>query len=318
MRGIWLEDQQLTMREDLPLPVLENDDVLIKLSLAGICSTDLEMVKGYYPFANILGHEFVGEVVSAPTGPDWIGQRVVGEISVYCGVCDACLSGTTGHCYHRRTLGIHDYPGVFAEYLKLPLKNLHRVPDNVTDDQAVFTELLAAALQIQQQVHVAPNMQVLVVGAGRLGVLIAQSLALTGCDLQVVVRRPEPAQLLSSFGIQTIYPDEVRSKTADLVVEVTGSPAGFELSRKALRPRGTLVLKSTFAGDVSLNLSSLVVDEINFVGSRCGPFKPALRLLADHKVDPLPLISARYSLQDGLTAFTHAAKPGVLKVLLYP
>jgi threonine dehydrogenase-like Zn-dependent dehydrogenase len=318
MRGIWLEDQKITQREDLPLPEVTQGEAMIKMRLAGICSTDLELVKGYYPFKGIPGHEFVGEVVDAPDNPGMVGKRVVGEISIYCGTCEACLNGRPSHCEKRRTLGIQDYPGVFADYLKLPVRNLHLVPDSVTDEQAVFTELLAAALEIQEQVHVSPGMRVLVVGAGRLGILIAQCLAATGCDLKVVVRREAPARLLSSFGIVSIYPESILAHKADVVVEVTGSPEGFALSRKAVRARGTLVLKSTFAGDVSLNLSSVVVDEITLVGSRCGPFKPALKMLTDRRVNPLPLISARYALEDGVKAFTHAGEPGVMKVLLYP
>jgi len=318
MRGIWLEDQKITQREDLPLPEVTQGEAMIKMRLAGICSTDLELVKGYYPFKGIPGHEFVGEVVDAPDNPGMVGKRVVGEISIYCGTCEACLNGRPSHCEKRRTLGIQDYPGVFADYLKLPVRNLHLVPDSVTDEQAVFTELLAAALEIQEQVHVSPGMRVLVVGAGRLGILIAQCLAATGCDLKVVVRREAPARLLSSFGIVSIYPESILAHKADVVVEVTGSPEGFALSRKAVRARGALVLKSTFAGDVSLNLSSVVVDEITLVGSRCGPFKPALKMLADRRVNPLPLISARYALEDGVKAFTHAGEPGVMKVLLYP
>ena len=169
MRGLWLENRQLAYREDLPLPQLEAGYALIRMNLAGVCSTDLEMQKGYYPFTNIPGHEFVGEVVDAPGNPTWVGKRVVGEISIYCGQCPTCLAGRTSHCEQRRTLGIMDYPGVFAEYLALPIVNLHRVPDAVSDEAAVFTELIAAALQIQQQVQVQPGMHVLVVGAGRLG-----------------------------------------------------------------------------------------------------------------------------------------------------
>jgi len=211
-----------------------------------------------------------------------------------------------------------NYPGVFAEYLSLPVMNLHLVPDLVSDEKAAFTELLAAALEIQQQVQVQPGMRVTVVGAGRLGLLIAMTLALTGCDLSVVVRRDAPALLLRNLGIRCIKENEVEPGRSDLVVEVTGSPAGFALSRKTVRPRGTLVLKSTFAGDLTLNMSSIVVDEVQLIGSRCGPFKPALRLLETGQVDPTPLIDSQYPLSRGLAAFERAAMPGVLKVLLHP
>lgn len=318
MRGIWLENQQVTLKDGLPLPEIAAGEALIRLRLAGICSTDLEMARGYYPYRGILGHEFVGEVVEAPGDPSLAGKRVVGEINITCGYCQACLSGRPTHCENRRTLGIHDYDGVFADFLKLPIRNLHLVPEALSDEQAVFTELLAAALEIQEQIQVKPGMRVLVVGAGRLGLLIAQTLKLTGCNLQVVARRQAPKELLDQFGIPWITPQDISAHMADLVVEVTGSAEGFALSRKAVRPRGTLLLKSTFAGDVSLNLSAIVVDEITLLGSRCGPFAPALRLLESGLVDPLPLVSARYPLAEGIAALEKAAEPGVLKVLLYP
>ena len=316
MKGLWLDKQQLSFRRDIPTQEPESGIALIKLRQGGICATDLEMIRGYYPFTGVPGHEFVGEVVSAPENEEWEGKRVVGEINLTCGVCAACLAGREHHCENRSALGIHQKDGVFAEFFTLPIRNLHAVPGSISDDQAVFTEPLAAALEIQQQIQVQPGMRVLVVGAGRLGMLIAQTLKLTGCDLGVVVRRPEPAQLLSEYGISSVFVDEVRKNQADLVVEVTGSPGGFELSRKAVRPMGTLVLKSTFAAQVTMDLSALVVDEVTLVGSRCGPFEPALRLLAAGLVDPLPLIDARFSLEDGTAAFEKAREHGVLKVLI--
>ena len=318
MRSIWLEDQKLSLRDDIPVPTVAEGDALIKMRLAGVCSTDLELIKGYYPYHDILGHEFVGEVVQAPGSEGLISKRVVGEISIYCGTCEACLRGRPSHCERRKTLGIHDHPGVFAEYLSLPVKNLHLVPDSVSDEEAVFTELLAAALEIKQQVQIKPDMKVLIVGAGRLGMLIAQTLALTGCQLKVVVRREAPKKLLSGFGITCITADEIEQGKYDLVVEVTGSFRGFSISRRAVRPRGTLLLKSTFAGDVTFDLSSIVVDEISMIGSRCGPFAPALRLLEAKKVDPLPLINSRFPLARGIEAIERAGQPGVLKVLISP
>ena len=316
MKGLWLHDQQLSFRADLPDPQVEPGQALIRLRVAGICATDLEMLRGYYPFTGVPGHEFVGEVVAAPGNETWIGKRVVGEINLTCGECEACRAGREHHCSNRTTLGISGKDGVLAEYFTLPVRNLHEVPAGVADDLAVFTEPLAAALEIQEQVQIRPDTRVLVVGAGRLGMLIAQTLRLTGCDLKVVVRRQEPADLLARFGIAAVFVDEVVENSADLVVEVTGSPSGFALSRKAVRPAGNLVLKSTFAGDVTLNLSSVVVDEITLVGSRCGPFAPALRLLEVGLVDLRPLISARYDLADGLAAMEKAAEHGVLKVLV--
>jgi threonine dehydrogenase-like Zn-dependent dehydrogenase len=318
MKGLWLQDQKLSYRTDLPEPEVEPGMALIRLRQAGICATDLEMLRGYYPFTGISGHEFVGAVVDAPGNEDWVGKRVVGEINLTCGECEACLAGRPHHCENRTALGIQGHDGVLAEYFTLPVENLHVVPDGVEDDLATFTEPLSAALEIQEQVHIQPETRALVVGAGRLGLLIAQTLRLTGCDLRVVVRRQEPADLLARYGIEAVFVDDVKENSADLVVEVTGSPDGFALSRKAVRPAGTLVLKSTFAGDVTLNLSSVVVDEITLVGSRCGPFRPALRLLESGLVDLRPMISARFALSDGLAAFEKAAEHGILKVLIYP
>ena len=316
MKGLWLENKQLTFRGDLPEPSFEQDDALIKVSLAGICSTDLEMVKGYYPFTGIPGHEFVGLVESAPGNPIWEGKRVVGTISIWCGQCQPCREGRPGHCENRHTLGIQNYNGVFAEFTKLPVSNLLEVPESVPDEMAVFTEPLAAALQILEQVQIKPSDRVYIVGAGRLGILIAEVLKLSGCDLTVVVRRPEPAEMLRKMGIRSALASELGDKSADVVVEVTGSADGFTTSKRLLRAAGTLVLKSTFAGDVPINLSSLVVDEIHLIGSRCGPFEPALRLMKSGQVDLQPLIQANFALEDGLQAFEEAAKPGSLKVLL--
>jgi threonine dehydrogenase-like Zn-dependent dehydrogenase len=215
-------------------------------------------------------------------------------------------------------LGILNHSGAFAEYLTLPLENLHLVPDSVSDEQAVFTEPLAAALEIQQQVHILPTDRVLVIGAGRLGLLIAQTIALTACRLQVVARHPIQWKLLSDRGIAVISEDQVPARKIDIVVEATGSPSGFQLARQAVRPRGTLVLKSTYKDDVCFNLSSVVVDEVRLVGSRCGPFSPALHLLEAHKVDPIPLVQNVYPLTEGVKALEEAAQPGRLKVLLRP
>lgn len=322
MDCIWLEDRKLSLRQDMPVPQPGPGHALIKLRLAGICSTDLELVRGYYPFTGIPGHEFVGEVVDVPGDPAaaaiWAGKRVVGEINLACGKCEACLNGRPTHCERRTVLGIIGHFGVFAGYLSLPVENLHAVPDSVPDEAAVFTEPLAAALEIQQQVAIRPTDRVLVVGAGRLGLLVAQSLALTGCNLSVAVRRDSQRSLLDSWNIHTLEESEIPAGRMDVVVDATGSPAGFTLARRALRPRGILVLKSTYAGDMPVNFSSLVVDEITLVGSRCGPFAPALGMLASRRVDPLPMVQARYTLREGIQAFECASRPGTLKVLLEP
>jgi len=315
MQALWLENSEISLR-NMPRP-LKPHEALIHICCAGICSTDLELVKGYYPYTGILGHEFVGEVIEA-VDKTWLGQRVVGEINVVCGQCAQCLQGLPTHCERRTVLGIVNRDGTFAEYTTLPIANLHRVPDSIPDEMAVFTEPLAAALEIQQQVQIKPTDRVLLIGAGRLGQLIAQTLAITGCDLRVVARYSQQQGLLKARGIRTISGEEIQPLRWDIVVEATGSPSGFALARQAIRPRGTLILKSTYKGKVSANFSSIVVDEINIIGSRCGPFGPALRLMEARQADPTMLIAAEYKLGEASKAFEHAAEAGVLKILVRP
>lgn len=322
MQAIWLENNLVSVRNDLSIPIPPAGEALVKVDLAGICATDLEMVKGYYPFTGIMGHEFVGTVVDTP-GLDSIGQtlagkRVVGEINASCGECASCLAGRPTHCEKRSVLGIAGRHGIFADYTTLPIENLHLIPANVPDEAAVFVEPLAAALEIQEQIRIDPNDQVLVIGAGRLGQLIAWTLALKGCQLQVVARRPRQQEMLRRRGIQVITPDQVPNRKMDMVVEATGTPEGFYMARQAIRPRGTIVLKSTYKGDLTVNFSAVVVDEITLIGSRCGPFKPAIELLASGKIDPGDLIEACYPLTTAREAFKLAAQPGVLKVLFKP
>lgn len=316
MKSLWLENLALSLRREQPLPERAGE-ALLRVRLAGICGTDLEMVRGYYPFCGVPGHEFVAEV-AADAPPEWLGKRVVGEINAVCGQCEACRQGRPTHCENRSVLGILNRDGVFAEYTRLPLGNLHPVPDSVSDEQAVFTEPLAAALEIQQQRPIRPSERVLLIGAGRLGLLIAQTLRLTGADLRVVARHPLQRELLRQQKIAWIDEAEITPRRWDVVIEATGSPSGFDLARRALRPRGTLVLKSTYRGEITLNFSPLVVDEVTILGSRCGPFAPALRLLESGLVDPTPLIAAQFGLDEALTAFERAAQPGMLKVLLRP
>jgi threonine dehydrogenase-like Zn-dependent dehydrogenase len=313
MHALWLENNKIDLRD--VRPSRKPGEALIKIRKAGICSTDLELVKGYYPYTGILGHEFVGEVIEADDA-SWIGQRVVGEINVVCNQCEQCLNGRSTHCENRTVLGIVNRDGTFAEFTQLPITNLHRVPDSVSDEMAVFTEPLAASLEIQQQVQIKPTDRVLLVGAGRLGQLIAQTLALTGCDLRVVARHARQQTLLKGRGIKLVTEEEIEPWRWDVVVEATGSPGGFALARKAIRPRGTLVMKSTYKGELSVNFSSIVVDEIHIVGSRCGPFAPALRLMESRQVDPTVLIAEEFELENALKAFERAAEPGTLKVLL--
>ncbi|MBW4613070.1 MAG: alcohol dehydrogenase catalytic domain-containing protein [Desmonostoc vinosum HA7617-LM4] len=314
MKGLWLENNQLQLRTDISIPEPPAGEALVRVLRAGICNTDLELLRGYYPYTGILGHEFVGVVEQ---GPEYlVNQRVVGEINAVCGHCRFCQGGQSTHCENRTVLGIVNRHGAFADYLCLPVENLHLVPDNVPTEVATFTEPVAAALEIQQQVSLSSDDRVLVVGDGKLGQLVAQTLALTGCELLVVGRHRDKLANLEARGIKTGLADAVKDRTYDISVECTGNPEGFAIARRALRPRGTLVLKSTYAGKLNLDASSLVVDEITLIGSRCGPFAPALQLLAQGQVDVQPLIHASYPLQDGLAAFECAQSRGVLKVLL--
>ncbi|NJD05907.1 MAG: alcohol dehydrogenase [Methylococcaceae bacterium] len=317
MQGLWLDGGRLTYRDDLPVPRPAAGEALIRVRLAGICGTDLQLLAGYYPFEGIPGHEFVGEVVTA-ADPGWVGQRVVGEINLFCGRCATCAAGRHRHCERRSVLGIRDHHGAFAEYLTLPVLNLHRIPDSVPDEKAVFTEPLAAALQIQSQVAIGPDQRVLLIGAGRLGQLIAPTLALTGCQLEVSARYPTQRRLLRAQGIPTLEADEIPATKYDIAIEATGSADGFREACRAVRPAGTIVLKSTYRDSVAVDLAKLVVDEIRVVGSRCGDFGPALDLLERGLIDPAGLIAERLPLNDGPEAFRNAALPGALKVLLAP
>ncbi|MBE8966966.1 alcohol dehydrogenase catalytic domain-containing protein [Nostocales cyanobacterium LEGE 12452] len=314
MKGLWLENKQLQLRTDIPIPEPPPGEALVRVLRAGICNTDLELLRGYYPYTGILGHEFVGIVEQGPE--HLVNQRVVGEINAVCGHCRFCHSGQPTHCENRTVLGIVNRNGAFGEYLCLPVENLHLVPDNVPTEVATFTEPVAAALEIQQQVPLHPNHRVLVVGDGKLGQLVAQTLALTGCELLAVGRHREKLANLEARGIETSLADAVTDGYFDISVECTGNPEGFAIARRALRPRGTLVLKSTYSGKLNLDASSLVVDEITLIGSRCGPFLPALQLLATGQIDVQPLIHATYPLIEGLAAFEQAQSRGVLKVLL--
>ena len=314
MKGLWLENNQLQLRTDIPLPEPPAGEALVRVLQAGICNTDLELIKGYYPYTGVIGHEFVGVVEQGPE--QLINQRVVGEINAACGNCRFCDRGQPRHCENRTVLGIVNRHGAFAEYLSLPIKNLHLVPENVSTAAATFTEPIAAALEIQQQIQICKNDRVLVVGDGKLGQLIAQTLALTGCELLVIGRHQEKLVNLAARGIKTGLANSVTDKYFDISIDCTGNPEGFNIARRALRPRGTLILKSTYAGNLSLDASSLVVDEITLIGSRCGLFAPALELLATGKVEVQSLIHAYYPLSQGLEAFEKAKTKGVLKVLL--
>lgn len=315
MRALYF-DETLQYRSEMPDPDPAPGEALIRTRLAGICNTDLEIMRGYMGFTGVLGHEFVGEVVRADDAPELVGQRVVGEINAYCRECDACRRGDPTHCPNRTTLGIFQRDGTMADYFTLPTHLLYPLPDSLSDKWAVFTEPLAAACEITDRIHVRPTDRIVVLGDGKLGLLIAQVLQLIGCDLLVVGRHPDKLAILAKRGIRTQTTDEALEPGADVVVEATGNAEGFATAREIVRPRGKLVLKSTYHGDLSLNMSMVVVDEVELLGSRCGPFAPALRLLEQKLVDVESLIHNTFSLDDGLAAFEQATAPGVLKVLL--
>ncbi len=316
MRAVMF-DGSLRVSDDVQVPSIDRDhEALVRVRLAGICNTDLEIIKGYANFSGILGHEFVGEVVDGPA--EWLSKRVVGEINITDGVCDMCLQGSHSHCRHRRALGIHDYNGVFAEYVRLPLQNLHEVDDSIPDRSAVFTEPLAACLQILEQVHLQERTPCLVIGAGKLGLLAAQVLRLTCADVRVVVRQPRPAELLRQWGIRAVHADDVAARSVPVVIDCTGTADGLEQALRWVAPRGKLVLKSTYGKIPQVDMAQIVVNEIQVIGSRCGPFTSALRMLRYRLVDVESMIETVYPLRLAAEAFDAARQAGKLKILLQP
>jgi threonine dehydrogenase-like Zn-dependent dehydrogenase len=309
-------DKALSLSTRHPDPIAAAGDTLVRVRQAGICSTDLEIVKGYMGFHGVLGHEFVGDVVQSPD-KDLIGQRVCGEINIVCGRCDLCLSGLSSHCRNRSVLGILNHDGAFAEFLRLPSTNLHIVPKTIDDDAAVFVEPLAAAFQVLKQVQIDSRKWVTVLGDGRLGLLVAQVLRDAGCAVRVIGKYPEKLALCEKWSIRSRpLADIVPRHDQDVVVDCTGSAAGLELALQMVRPRGTVVLKSTVAAGKPMNLAPVVMDEINIVGSRCGPFREAFAALAEKRVDVTSLIHRRMKLDQGLEAIALAGRPGVLKVIV--
>jgi len=301
--------------KDLPIPTPAPGDVLIRVSLAGICGSDLQILKGYHGFRGVMGHEFVG-VVAGPDDSPWLGQRVVGEINITCGACDLCRNGLSHHCRERLVLGIKDHDGAFAQYLTLPLANLHRVPREVQDEAAVFTEPLAAALRVVETVPISSEDRILVVGDGSLGLQISWVLALNGVQVTLAGHHSEHLALARPYGVETFMDKDLPAGDYHLVVEASGSPGGLRLALARVRPQGTVVLKSTYIERFPLDPADVVVPEVRLVGCRCGPFSPALHLLRQGWVDPRPLIAKTFPLSEGLAALEWAQRPGVLKVLL--
>lgn len=305
---------------DVAVPKI-NGDALVRVTLSGICNTDLEIVRGYGGFEGTLGHEFVGIVEESPDASELIGKRVVGEINAGCGMCERCIGNDPRHCPDRTVLGIVGRDGAHAEFLQLPSRNLMVIPDSVSDEQAVFVEPLAAAFGITEQVEIGPDTKAAVVGDGKLGLLCAISLGLRSHRVTLVGKHPEKMAIAHDCGNDVVMLDEIAPemlKSFDVVVEASGSESGFLRALDLVRPRGKIVLKSTFHGTPSWPAARIVVDEITIVGSRCGRFGPAIDLLADGKVPVERLIHDVFPLSRGLEAMARAAEPGTLKILLDP
>jgi threonine dehydrogenase-like Zn-dependent dehydrogenase len=333
MRALRFQNGTLSV-SDVPKPVAAGE-ALVRVTLSGICNTDLEITRGYAGFEGTLGHEFVGmieEVSEArasaiPMRRDSLtvgllapGDRVVGEINAGCGVCDLCRAGDTRHCPKRTVLGIAGRDGAHAEFLKLPLANLLPVPDEIPDERAVFTEPLAAACGILERVSITEETRVAVIGDGKLGSLCAQVLATTGAEVTLIGKHTAKLAIAARRGIETntVEKAQQRKREFGVVVEASGSPTGFALAVELLRPRGVLVLKSTFHGATEIEAAPLVVNEISVVGSRCGRFAPALELLKQNAIEVDSLISEEFALSDGVPAMRRAAERDVMKVLLRP
>ena len=335
MKALRYENQKLSIAE-VPTPQA-GGEALVRVTLSGICNTDLEIARGYAGFEGTIGHEFVGVLEgvsearalgtarfdgepSLTVGLLTRGQRVVGEINAGCGNCELCRAGDARHCARRTVLGIVGRDGAHAEFLKLPAVNLLRVPDEIADERAVFTEPLAAACGILERVPITRDTRVAVIGDGKLGLLCAQVVATTGAAVTLFGKHPNKLQIAARRHIETIVIDKAatRSRKFDVAVEASGSPTGFDLALDLLRARGTLVLKSTFQGFTKMDAARIVVDEISVVGSRCGRFQPALHLLKQNAVDVESLIGEEFALADGVQAMARAAESGVLKVLLRP
>ncbi len=316
MRALVWNGDELAV-EQRPRPQIAPQEALVAVELAGVCSTDLEIARGYMGFTGTLGHEFVGRVAEGPS--EWVGRRVVSEINFGCGRCTECRAGDGRHCEHRRVLGILDADGAFAEFVRVPVANLHAVPDRVANEAAVFCEPVAAAFEILEQLPLRKGQPTTILGDGKLGLLVAQVLCDAGARVLCVGRHPENLEILSSLGIETQLLESWQGNhrnSAEVVVEATGNSTGFSLALDAVRPRGTLVLKTTLATSPEIDLSPIVIDEIHVLGSRCGPFEPALESLAQGRIQVAPLVATRIPLDRADKALARAGEPGTRKVLI--
>jgi threonine dehydrogenase-like Zn-dependent dehydrogenase len=303
--------------ERVPLPVRQPGEALIRVRMAGICNTDLELARGYMNFSGVLGHEFVGEVIETDAeAANWRGQRVAGEINLACGKCPLCARGLNRHCGARSVLGILGKDGCFAQYVTLPLVNLHRVPETLSDAAASFIEPIAACYEILEQLRLDARDRILILGDGKLAQLIARVLTAHGLAPLLSGKHAAKLERATRAGLPVANAQAHEPKSYDVVIEATGSPSGMQRAIELVRPRGTIVLKSTYHGPLQLDAAPLVIDELTVIGSRCGPFEPAIGALAAHKLDPTPLIDATLPLAQAEAALRKAAEPGVLKVLL--
>ncbi len=315
MKAVKFDGDTLVFDSDFePKP----DESIIKVDLAGICGTDLEILKGYMDYHGVLGHEFVGTVKSSEN-PSLIGKRVVGEINASCGSCDSCARGLERHCPTRTVLGILNRSGAFAEYLSLPAKNLHVIPDSVSDEEAVFVEPLAAAFEIKEQIAIKQDWKIAVVGDGRLAQLIVMVLNMSSKNITCFGHHQSKLQRLERLGVPTKNNIETSDKyDFDLVIEATGSSSGFEDALNIVKPRGTVILKSTITSRKNLDLTATIVNEITVIGSRCGPFRPAIEALASGIISVKDLVDSIYPLTEFTKAVEQAKKPQTMKVLLRP
>lgn len=314
MRAI-VFDHTLSVVDDFPAPRRQAGESLIRVKYAGICNTDLEISRGYMHFRGILGHEFSG-VVEESDNTGFQGKRVVGEINVACGRCDFCRSGLGRHCPKRTVLGISGHAGVMAEFCVLPDANLHIIPPNVSDEEAVFCEPLAAAFEILSQISIKPKWNVVVLGDGKLGLLVAQAVKTTGAEIRLVGHSPKKLALAEQLSIRIADQNEIAPHLADVVIDCTGSTTGFSAALDTVKPRGTIVLKTTVADQYEIDLAPVVIHEIMVIGSRCGRFEPALRSLADKTVRVREMITEIFPLADAVEAFARASDRDSLKVLL--
>lgn len=309
MKGLYFE-KELQLKTNLDKPRPNKRKSLIKVSLSSICNTDIEILKGYKNFTGVLGHEFVG-IVEESEDKDLIGKRVVGDINIGCGQCDFCKKGLNNHCNNRKILGMKDRNGSFQEYITLPNKNIYIVPDSVSDLEAVFTEPLAAALEILEMKHIKPRDKVVIVGDGKLAQLIAQVISMTGCHLYIIGKHRDKLDFLKDKG-EIILLDEIEGKNLwrqfDIAIDCTGNADGLEMAQDLVKARGTIILKSTYNSNANLNPSLWVVNEINLIGTRCGPMEAALRLLERKLVAIDYLISGIYSLEEYEKAFSRENK----------